>query len=238
MGAVSASMCGSPMGPGPCATKAVAAPWTVATPFARTGRLRRCGGYSPETKLSACDPASLILRTCADVPWNAPYYRRLGFAEVARVVGSPGERDLRPAYTAPLRARLPGAKPAPQPAPPAAATAAPRAVERAGPPAARNLRLGDRGVTTAASPAARLGPRGLLDEAQVAEVTGPRPPPHPCARSRPRKEKAKNLRHPLDAPKGGGVHWASSPRRSAPSDQDSSQCAANRPCSRSSRRPA
>ncbi len=37
---------------------------------------------------------ALTLTTFAEVPWNAPYYRRLGFVEVARDAGPPGLRGL------------------------------------------------------------------------------------------------------------------------------------------------
>jgi hypothetical protein len=37
----------------------------------------------------------VTLTTFADVPWNAPYYRRLGFADVPPGAQGPGLRRLR-----------------------------------------------------------------------------------------------------------------------------------------------
>jgi len=35
------------------------------------------------------------LATCGEVPWTAPYYRRLGLVEVADGALTPGMRDIR-----------------------------------------------------------------------------------------------------------------------------------------------
>jgi predicted N-acetyltransferase YhbS len=39
--------------------------------------------------------ARLTLSTFRDVPWNAPYYRRLGFADIADAALTPGSLDIR-----------------------------------------------------------------------------------------------------------------------------------------------
>ena len=44
--------------------------------------------------------AGLSLSTFRDVPWNAPYYRRLGFVEVADAALTPGMRAIRAEHLA------------------------------------------------------------------------------------------------------------------------------------------
>lgn len=44
--------------------------------------------------------AGLSLSTFRDVPWNAPYYRRLGFVEVADDALTPGMQAIRAAHLA------------------------------------------------------------------------------------------------------------------------------------------
>jgi predicted N-acetyltransferase YhbS len=39
--------------------------------------------------------ARLTLSTFRDVPWNAPYYRRLGFADIADAALTPGSLEIR-----------------------------------------------------------------------------------------------------------------------------------------------
>ena len=48
-----------------------------------------------ETWARARGLTSLTLTTYRDVPWNAPYYRRLGFDELEESVMGPGLRELR-----------------------------------------------------------------------------------------------------------------------------------------------
>ena len=38
---------------------------------------------------------ALMLSTFRDIPWNAPYYRRLGFVDLAEAELSPGLREIR-----------------------------------------------------------------------------------------------------------------------------------------------
>ena len=52
-------------------------------------------GHSSTGRSGTAGPAPLTLTTFAEVPWNAPYYARIGFRVLADAELSPGLRAIR-----------------------------------------------------------------------------------------------------------------------------------------------
>lgn len=67
---------------------------TVHPDHARRGVGRRLIDYAAE-HAAAAGHSALTLTTFTDVPWNAPYYRRLGFTDIPQESIGPGLRDIR-----------------------------------------------------------------------------------------------------------------------------------------------
>ncbi len=78
-----------------CGTRSTAAPMSSRCRSTRSTPVAASAAPSSSVRSGTADWAPLTLTTFAEVPWNAPYYRRLGFRVLDDAALTPGLRAIR-----------------------------------------------------------------------------------------------------------------------------------------------